>query len=132
MPQDDPRVGEILAFIQSVAGGDFKARLPPARSFDEMDAISEGLNMLAEEIGASTVSIDRYRALVSELRSALADVKVLSGLLPICAWCKQIRDDEGYWTTLESYIAGRSDARFTHGICPQCAKEEREKRSSRA
>ncbi len=120
MPQDDPRVGEILAFLQSVAGGNFTARLKPSEALDEMDAISEGLNMLAEEIEASTVSIDRYRALVAELQVALADIKVLNGMLPICAWCKQIRDDEGYWTSVEAYISERSDTRFTHGICPQC------------
>ncbi len=120
MPQDDPRVGEILAFIQSVAAGDFKGRLGLSQALDEIDAISEGLNMLAEEVEASTVSIDRYRALVAELQSALADIKILSGMLPICAWCKQIRDDEGYWTRLETYISERSDASFSHGICPRC------------
>jgi hypothetical protein len=59
--------------------------------------------------------------LVERLRDALAKVKTLSGLLPICAWCKKIRDDKGYWTRLEEYIAGHSDADFTHGICPDCA-----------
>ncbi|MCH8912423.1 MAG: hypothetical protein IIA33_02525 [Planctomycetes bacterium] len=76
--------------------------------------------MLAEEIAASTVSIDRYRTLVSELQTALADVKTLSGLLPICAWCRQVRSDEGYWTQLESFVSEHSDTDFTHGICPTC------------
>lgn len=57
---------------------------------------------------------------VRELEAALADVKQLSGLLPICAYCKKIRDDRNYWTQLESYISDRSDARFSHGICPEC------------
>ena len=47
-------------------------------------------------------------------------VKTLSGLLPICAWCKKIRDDKGYWTKVEEYIAEHSNADFTHGICPDC------------
>jgi type VI protein secretion system component VasK len=56
-----------------------------------------------------------------ELRSALDQVRQLRGLLPICAWCKRIRNDEGYWQQLEHYIQERSDAKFTHGICPACA-----------
>ena len=58
-----------------------------------------------------------------ELSSALSHVKQLSGLLPICASCKKIRDDHGYWNQLECYISEHSEADFTHGICPDCAKE---------
>ncbi len=58
--------------------------------------------------------------LITELKSALADVKLLSGLVPICANCKKIRDDKGYWTQVEAFIQDRSDARFTHSICPDC------------
>ena len=120
MPRSDRRVGEILALIQRVAAGDLLARLDPSEARDDLDAIAEGLNMLAEEIEASTVSIDRYRAAVSELQTALATVKTLSGLLPLCAWCREVRTDGGYWVQLERYISERSDARFTHGICPKC------------
>jgi len=52
----------------------------------------------------------------------LQEVKTLSGLLPICASCKKIRDDKGYWNILEQYISEHSDAEFTHGICPECAQ----------
>jgi DNA-binding response OmpR family regulator len=62
--------------------------------------------------------------LVHELTLALAKVRILSGLLPICGWCKKIRDDEGYWTEVEVYISEHSDAGFTHGICPECAKKQ--------
>ena len=58
-----------------------------------------------------------------ELSEALTQVKQLSGLLPICACCKKIRDDKGYWNQLEVYISKHSDADFTHGICPECAKD---------
>ena len=64
---------------------------------------------------------------VTELQEALANVKQLHGLLPICSYCKRIRGDDQYWTQVESYIAERSDAQFSHGICPPCASElERE------
>ncbi len=61
--------------------------------------------------------------LIKELQDALADVKTLSGLVPICANCKQIRDDQGFWMQVESYIQERSQARFSHGICPDCMKK---------
>ena len=60
--------------------------------------------------------------LIGELKEALAKVKTLSGLLPICSSCKKIRDDKGYWNQIETYIRQRSEADFTHGICPKCAK----------
>ncbi len=58
--------------------------------------------------------------LINELKTALAEVKTLSGLIPICASCKKIRDDHGYWQQVESYIQKYSDAKFTHGLCPDC------------
>ncbi len=61
--------------------------------------------------------------LIAELQAALAQVKLLSGLLPICAACKKIRDDQGYWNQLEVYIAEHSQAEFTHSICPDCARK---------
>jgi YesN/AraC family two-component response regulator len=60
--------------------------------------------------------------LIAELQEAIAKVRQLSGLLPICAGCKKIRDDKGYWNQLESYISEHSEAEFSHGICPECMK----------
>jgi len=64
----------------------------------------------------------REERLKREIDAALAQVKILSGMLPICANCKKIRDDEGYWEHVETYIVERSEAEFSHGICPACAK----------
>ncbi len=61
--------------------------------------------------------------LIRELQDSLSEVKVLSGLLPICASCKKIRDDKGYWRRIEAYISSHSGAEFSHGICPECAKK---------
>jgi CheY-like chemotaxis protein len=58
-----------------------------------------------------------------ELKEALDRVRVLSGLLPICSFCKKIRDDRGYWNQAEAYITKHSDATFSHGICPACAEK---------
>jgi PleD family two-component response regulator len=60
---------------------------------------------------------------IDELKGALAKVKILNGLLPICAHCKKIRDDKGYWKQVEEYIEKYSNVQFSHGICPGCAKE---------
>ena len=62
--------------------------------------------------------------LIDNLQKALADVKTLSGMLPICAWCKNIRNDEGYWQKIEAYLKSHSDLDFTHGICSECAQKE--------
>jgi PAS domain S-box-containing protein len=65
---------------------------------------------------------DRERLLI-ELKEALRDIKTLSGLLPICANCKNVRDDKGYWNQIETYIEQHSSAMFTHGICPICTEK---------
>ncbi|MEI9866633.1 MAG: PAS domain S-box protein [Limisphaerales bacterium] len=78
------------------------------------------------------ITADKQRAierekLIADLQKALADVKTLSGLLPICAGCKSIRDDHGYWNRIETYIKQHSNASFTHAFCPECAVKEFEK-----
>ena len=60
---------------------------------------------------------------IKELQAALERVKTLSGMLPICSSCKKIRDDQGYWNQIEAYIAKHSEAEFSHGICPECARK---------
>ncbi len=62
------------------------------------------------------------KRLIAELERAGAEIKQLGGLLPICAWCKKVRDDEGYWQQIEQFICEHTDATFTHGICPECAR----------
>ena len=79
-------------------------------------------------IGAVLDITDAKRAakekdlLIGQLQEALNKVKVLSGFIPICASCKKIRDDKGFWNNLENYISSHSDAVFSHGICPDCSQ----------
>lgn len=73
-----------------------------------------------------TILRDREAALEIAIRErdhALARVRTLHGLIPICAYCKRIRDEKQMWHAIESYIAANSDAQFSHGICPACSKE---------
>jgi hypothetical protein len=67
------------------------------------------------------LSVQR-KIIYEEKEKALLEIKVLRGFLPICASCKKIRDDQGRWNRIESYISDRSEAKFSHGICPECAK----------
>jgi hypothetical protein len=60
---------------------------------------------------------------VRELQQALEQVKRLQGILPICGYCKKIRDDQDYWQSVDSYITSHSEAQFSHGICPACYKD---------
>jgi sigma-B regulation protein RsbU (phosphoserine phosphatase) len=74
-------------------------------------------------VGERTLALQRGLAeRVRALERALAQVKQLQSLLPMCAWCRKIRNDANYWQDLESYVVEHSDARFTHGICPECRK----------
>ena len=84
----------------------------------------DGRNYLVENFIDITERkrLEREReSLITELREALARIRTLSGMLPICAACKKIRDDKGYWNQLESYISNHSDVLFSHGLCPDCA-----------
>lgn len=81
-----------------------------------------GLRFVTRDVTERNKAQAEREKLIAELREALAKVKILSGLLPICSSCKKIRNDEGYWEQIESYIRNRSEADFTHGICPECRK----------
>jgi len=74
-------------------------------------------------IGSRIVGLQRALGTrVNQLQQALINVRTLSGLLPICAYCKRIRDDQDYWKQIEQYLAEHSNARFSHGICPDCMR----------
>ena len=75
------------------------------------------------EVLARVHNMLEVRLLYVELQNALEQVKLLSGLLPICMWCKKIRDDQGYWNAIEHYLGQHSEAEFSHGICPDCKRK---------
>jgi DNA-binding response OmpR family regulator len=75
-------------------------------------------------IGSRIVGLQQALGVrVNELQQALGSVRTLSGLLPICAYCKRIRDDRDYWKQIEHYLSEHSNARFSHGICPDCMQK---------
>ena len=86
---------------------------------DEQNKII-GLIGIGRDITKRKIVEEERERLIKELQDAVADIKVLSGLVPICSSCKKIRDDKGYWTQLEGYIQAHSQAKFSHGVCPDC------------
>ncbi len=76
------------------------------------------------EVGRRMVEMqDALSVKIKELSHALEQVRILSGIVPICMYCKNIRDDNGYWKQVEVYVAAHTDAEFSHGICPECIKK---------
>jgi len=84
--------------------------------YGDQEALLSGITDISEHKQAEA----EHEALIAQLQEALASIKTLRGLVPICANCKKIRDDMGYWQQLEEYISQHSEAQFTHGICPEC------------
>jgi hypothetical protein len=113
-----------------IIGGVLLRFLKPYAYMDKDVRLAERVaNQIAGAIANAQLFIERKRALedgeqlILKLQKALTEVKQLSGLLPICASCKKIRDDKGYWGQIESYISDHSEAEFSHGICPDCMKK---------
>jgi len=88
----------------------------------DLEVMVSVADQIATAIKRKQDEMDRNK-LISKLQDALAKVKKLSGFLPICAHCKKIRDDKGYWNQIENYIRDHSEAEFSHGICQECAKK---------
>ncbi len=74
------------------------------------------------DLTARKAADERQRELIAQLQAALGEIKSLRGLIPICAGCKKVRDDSGYWHSVESYLRTHTDADFSHGFCPECSR----------
>ncbi len=125
--KSDPSLDKIFVIIVSAA-------------FTRSEEQSEGLEMGADSYIARPIAnrellarVDAYVRILrlyrelrhnnTEMEAALAKVKLLSGMLPICSGCKKIRDDKGYWNQVENYVQKHSEATFTHGLCPECSNK---------
>ncbi len=78
-------------------------------------------NELLQQVEAREAAENEAARLIPRLETALKEVNALTGLLPVCAWCKRIRDDQGYWSQVDAYLAQHTGIGITHGICPDCA-----------
>jgi PAS domain S-box-containing protein len=125
-PEDVPRLGATREqlLIGGVDVGEWRLRRKDGRYLPvEVSAkmLPDGRwQGIVRDITERKEAADKQAALLAELRTALQQIKVLSGLLPICMYCKRIRTDDGGWTPLEVYVRRQTDTRFSHGICPEC------------
>ena len=110
----------VLEVVNKRSGGFDSYDLILVETMASSAAIAIDNTWLFEALCQHTIELEASNA---ELQTALAEVKTLSGLLPICFNCKKIRDDAGYWQQIETYIADRSEAKFSHGLCADCAQE---------
>ncbi len=124
---------DLSATARSLGEGNLDARSDISTK-DEVGFLAEALNSMAKNLQNTMTSRDQLAAevkqrkkaeaekelIISELEHALAEIKTLKGIVPICMHCKQIRDDKGYWNQLEKFISEHSEAQFSHGICENC------------
>ncbi len=133
----DERLDELIDTMERIKRGDHVGRAETARvrkgghlvpvsvtisPMKNGDGKISGASVIARDITARKREEYERIKLIEELTEALSRAKTLSGLLPICASCKRIRDDSGYWQQVEAYICEHTEAVFTHGICPECLK----------
>jgi two-component system, cell cycle sensor histidine kinase and response regulator CckA len=131
----DERLDELIDTMERITRGDHVGRSETVRTrkggrtvpvsvtvspMKTADGKISGASVIARDITLRKRDEQERIKLIEELTEALKRVKTLNGLLPICASCKSIRDDHGYWQQVEAYISEHSEAIFTHGICPEC------------
>jgi PAS domain S-box-containing protein len=102
--------------------GNNQATLFNKACYTHTDGTVVGLVGVITDVTDRKAVEEEKKELIRELSRALAEIKTLSGLLPICSYCKKVRDDQGYWSRIEKYIQENSEATFSHGICPDCMK----------
>jgi hypothetical protein len=112
---DSGAVLHCLAY--AVGGGYLLAAEHMALASNE---VAEQMTVLNNELANTARQLRRRQR---ELQEAYDRIRKLSGMLPICSHCKKIRDDDGYWNQVETYVSDHSDASFSHGLCPECARE---------
>ncbi|MBF0496971.1 MAG: PAS domain S-box protein [Deltaproteobacteria bacterium] len=118
---DDQTIKAEYRAVTSTGEARWFARIDRA-IFDDHGHFVE-FQAVSRDIAERKQAEEEREQLIIQLQRALAEVKTLSGLLPICSSCKKIRDDKGYWNQLESFLAEHSDVVFTHGVCPECAQK---------
>ena len=129
------RIARVTAHCRDLAMGRLNARIE-GRTFDEFDDLAESFNAMGETLGGTRSDLekaiaelkatqqgleDRVEERTRQLQETVEKMDVLRGLLPICCSCKKIRDDQGYWQQVEQFVTQHTGARFSHGLCPECA-----------
>ena len=108
--------------VENSDGRSLTVEVAASNVFSSTGALVGRMASFADTTKKKEIEADREK-LIEKLQDAIDKIKVLRGIIPICASCKKIRDDKGYWSQIESYIKEHSEADFTHSICPDCAKK---------
>ena len=90
---------------------------------ERLTSVFGQMNDMIEKTAEGSNGEKEREILLSYLKLATDGIRKLKGLLPICAWCKKVRNDQGYWQQVEKYVEENSEASFTHGICPECMEK---------
>lgn len=93
------------------------------RAQGSMGATSVSVLLVSAVVAERNQTARERAALLTELQNALAEIKTLQGLIPICAWCQKVRDDAGFWQGIEAYVQTHADVTFSHSICPECSQD---------
>ncbi|MCP4686958.1 MAG: hypothetical protein GY859_02850 [Desulfobacterales bacterium] len=122
--EEDKTAGQVDAVYKISLDGPGEVWVKDQASVEAIEADRINLSLGCLTIVSKEMELeDKCEKLIAELKKSMAEVKTLSGLLPICASCKKIRDDKGYWNQIEDYLWSKSRVEFSHGICPDCALE---------
>jgi len=115
-------MGNILKSLGIIKSGNFDHKID-FKSNDEFQKLTDSINSMTSNLKKITASKRELEEVIKEKEKAQDDVKTLSKLLPVCASCKKIRDDKGYWQQVDEYISTNTSTEITHTICKECAKE---------
>ncbi len=115
-----------VIFLTAYADDTFLARAKLTEPFGYMLKPVESRELHSTiEMALYKAKLEKERTMLRlELEEALAEIQTLRGILPICSFCKNIRDDKGYWQQIEAYFSRKSDVQFSHGVCPDCIRKE--------
>jgi HAMP domain-containing protein len=110
----------------ALGSGNFDGKIQ-ITSKDEIGVLAKSFIKMVDDLKSADEKVKAYtrsqEELVKELQEALSKIKTLEGMIPICAWCKKVRDDKGYWQQVEVYVSRHTKADFSHGMCPDCYKK---------
>jgi PAS domain S-box-containing protein len=122
LQEEDGMLVASESFHPAMEGGARYFASTASRLYDAQEKVVGSIESIRDITAAKRLEKEREK-LIGELQGAIAKIRTLSGLLPICAACKKIRDDKGYWNQIETFIRDHSEAEFSHGICPDCARK---------
>ncbi len=112
---------DLLSHLAQLVQTTFELHYVNQQLAKRTDDLRRSRDELEQRVLERTVQLE---SIVRDLKQALEEIKTLRGLIPICAWCKKIRDDSGFWQHLESYLRTHTEAEFTHGLCPECLEQK--------